>query len=276
MARKRTSDEANTLLWYRMECFKRSRYYEWLRGMLKETEKEGGGPEPASRLEFLASFREMIRSAPVLPIASDGLSWLTVKIALDSPPSLVLALLDRLLKEMHDTDDAVEWILFLRRYGEAVEEILRREPRSALARVLDAARPLRPAKERVHLKNLKLRLEVWDRVKAGADFQRVAKERRLPTSTVRDLYNQAALCICGELPPKKKRPRLLQTFVPEAHDENCPTCRAAQRVEDFCAAKQAYVNQGYGSQRERTIEKISDLPAERVYPGRRKGHPGAE
>jgi hypothetical protein len=247
MARKRTSGEADSLHWYRMECFKRSRYYEWLRGKLKESgEKE----EDASKLERLASFKEYVRTAPVLPIASDGLHWMTVKVALDIPPDLVLASLERLLRQMQDGDEAVEWMHFIRDFEEAVEEILRREPRSALESALDATRPSRPYQRRVHLKDLKLRVKVWDRVHKGATFIQLARHFKRPEATVRDLFEKAALDICGSRPPRHRRKRLLQTLDPATHAKACPQCNKAKKFEDYCPRWKAYVNQDYKSLRE--------------------------
>lgn len=95
MARKRTSDEANTLLWYRLECFKRSPYFKWLQARLQED-------EDGSRLERVALFQEIVRLAPLVPIESDGLRWVTVKLDLNAPIPVVLASLENLLKEMQD------------------------------------------------------------------------------------------------------------------------------------------------------------------------------
>ncbi len=248
MARKRISDEADILLWYRLECFKRSRFYEWLRGKLKESGKK---EEDASKIEAVARFREMVLSTPVLPMASDGLSWMTVKIALDSPRSVVLGSLERLLKEMRNRNEALEWIDILSDYGEAIEAIMRREPRSALGRLADATRPFRPRKERVHLRNLKLRLDVWDRVHKGATFIQLARHFKRPEATVRDLFEKAALDICGSLPVRHRRKRLLQTFDPVTHFKSCPQCSKAKKLRDFCSRGKAYADQDYVSLRER-------------------------
>jgi hypothetical protein len=278
MARKRTSDEGDTLLWYRLECFRRSRFYEWLRGKLKES---GKTEEVASRIEAVARFREYVLSAPVLPMASDWLSWMTVKIALDCPPSVVLASLASMLKEIRNRDESQVWIDILLDYGEAVEAIMREEPRSALGRLADRTRPFRRRKERVHLKDLRLRLDVWDRVQKGAPFARLARHFKRPATTVRDLYEKAALDICGSLPPRHRRKRQLQTFDPATHTRACPQCSKAEEYSDFCPRWKAYVNQDYKSLRElpsrgQDVTSSTDDDASEAHTSRRRRHRGAE
>ncbi len=248
MARRRTSDEADTLLWYRLQCFERSPFYESLRGKLKESGKK---EEDASTNLGAAKYRQFVLSAPVLPMASDFLSWMTIKIALDCPCSVVLASLERMLKNIRDRNKDSVWMDILLGHGETIEAIMRDELRSALGRLLDRTRPFRPRKERVHLKDLEIRLDVWDRIHRGASFARLARYFKRPESTVRDLFEKAAFDICGSLPVRHRRKRLLQTFDPVTHFKSCPQCSKAKKLRDFCSRGKAYADQDYVSLRER-------------------------
>jgi hypothetical protein len=248
---------------YLVECYKRSKRRAFMVGLMRKK----GAKQILERLDLLW---ETVKRAPVFPINTDGTNWITVKIDLWHPAQVVLAEVENLLEKLRDDP---EELLTLRDYGALLEEILcdlRARPGSALARALE------PVPKRIHGKTLQLRLDIWDLAQKGLKFNEIAKKIKKRPSTVRDLYNQAALDICGQLPPKKWRLRLLQTFVPETHDEICPQCRAAQRVQDFCAAKRAYVNREYVSLRERPTENIAEIPAERPYPGWRKQLRGAD
>lgn len=132
--------------------------------------------------------------------------------------------------------------------------ILDQEPRSPLESVASGLWWVRSKKERVHLKNLKLRLEVWDRVQAGADIKDVAKERGLPARTVGDLYKEANLDICGSPPPRRRRERLIQDFDRDTHFRTCRQCAKAKHSEDLCVQGKAYIDRDYVSLRELPLD----------------------
>lgn len=232
--RTRKAVAADKLWWYWMECYKRSPR----RARLIEIMRAKGED---SRLKALSLLREEIGTAPFFPIATDGATWVTVKLDLRYPLRLVLPLVEENLRDFSNDPT----LLHDFRDSHLAEEILRSLSQKP------PAPPWTPlTRLRVHVKDLKLRLRVWDRLTKGATFKALAKQLGKPLSTVRDLYTKAALDICGALPPRGRRPRLLVAFNPDTHLTTCPTCSKAPRVEDFCPAGRAYANQDYVALRE--------------------------
>lgn len=249
--RKRSAEAvaADTLWWYWMECYKRSPWRESI-------------PESSRQKADLV---EEVRTAPVLPVDTDGESWVTLKIDVRLPRKAILALVEEALQSLdgrelrelkdHPTRQAVELIL----------QRLRQTPPTPFARIL--------LPKRIRKESLQERLTVWDMIHAGTSMVEAGRRLRKSESDVRDLYRKAALDICGEPPQKGRRGHLLVGFDPTTHTNTCPTCRVANREEDYCAAWRAYLNQDYVSLRERSVRgfsDIGDLAAVRALKSRRK------
>jgi len=237
-ARRRKSVQADELWQYRMGCYKRSPRRKRLLELLKADPK-------GHELGWFILFREEIKAAPFFPVDTDGKTWVVAKLDLRYPIQLVLSSVEESLRTFQGDPNILRDFQD-RDYGKAALGCLYTNP------------PV-PAWEltipkRVHVKNLKRRLTVWDRVQEGATFKAVAAKIRSYESTVRDLYEQVALDICGKLPPKGRRPRLLQDFDLDGHRAACPTCNQAHGEKDSCQKWVAYVNQDYVSQRELSVD----------------------
>ncbi len=272
MPRKRRPETAaaDEIWWYRMECWKRSPAYEQLQA------KPGDASDST-----LASLWKEFETAPVFPIASDGQTWVTLKVDLRLPPRSVLPRIEKHLRDLRNElplgkrlpkdphlsmDERIAAFKSrkiealrngpLRPYLEAIINHLRDHPPSPFVWVLQP--------KRFHTKDLKVRVRVWDLLKEHGDLAKVARSLKKPLSTVRDLYMRAALDICGNLPDRGRRvraARLLHGFDPATHATTCPTCRAARREENFCPAWRAYLNQDWASPKRALTEYILDPQA---------------
>lgn len=236
--RKRSAEavSADTLWWYWMECYRRSRRREALLKALKERGLN------AERMEALTDLHEEVCTAPVLPVDTDGESWVTLKIDVRLPRKAILALVEDTLqsldgRELRELKDHAT-----RQVVEVILQRLRQAPPTPFARIL--------LPKRIRKESLQARLKAWDLIKAGATFQDAACRMKKSESQVRDLFNLAYRDICGPPASKGRRKRLAETIDPRDHCTTCPTCKKATRFDEMCAAGRAYANANYRSQRE--------------------------
>jgi hypothetical protein len=221
-------DAAHEAWWYRLECRKRWPGYEKILKSIREN------PETAP-LEWLGVFHEEMRVIPSCPIASDGRSWVTVKLDLRYPIPLLLALLEEQLRPLKNDPEALTQLRDTSAYREAVLDRLRWHPPSPYAQLVE------PTRLHLQMETLRLRLTVWDMAKEGATFKEIATQLKKHASTVRDLYGRVAMDILGRPSPRGRRRRLLIGFDPETHTSTCPICMKATKEPEFCPAWRAYL-----------------------------------
>jgi hypothetical protein len=231
---------------YRMECWKRSPRRKDL------LEAAARSPHDPGLMEKWIDQREEVRTAPVLPVATDGTSWVTLKIDFRIPHDLTLALVEEHLQDFSDDFDLRRAVADTA-YSNVTKVLLddlRDHPPTAFERLLFP--------RRIHPKTLRLRLRVWDSVRKNRDLSEIAARLGKRTNQVEGLFWEAFTDICKiPRPPESKergprgrpRKRPVVEFNPDKHRKGCPKCKNFNRFEELCDEARAYVTGNTVSQR---------------------------
>ena len=105
--------------------------------------------------------------------------------------------------------------------------------------------------QRRRLDKVDFQLKVFDMATEGKTFREIARHLRKRESTVKSAYLIACHHIAGKKIDKKRKAFLFH-FNAETHLRECPTCKKAEREEQFCPKALAYAGEDYKSQRELT------------------------
>jgi len=98
-----------------------------------------------------------------------------------------------------------------------------------------------------------IKLKIWDKYQELKNYAAVAKELRLPRTTVEETYVSVYKDIIGTSLKGKKLRDKRAAGTPKNHFQECTKCKCATRFEDMCPAGRALVNQDQVSQRELTV-----------------------